>query len=77
MTIGRMTVPLAAVAGLFLRTTLVAQRDTADLKKKLADKLTEEWVSNVDWITDFDKAKAEAQKQGKQIFAYFTRSYAP
>ena len=72
----RTTFCLATLAGLFLCTGTAAQRG-GDLKKKLADKLTEEWVSNAAWITDFDKAKTEAQKQGKQIFAYFTRSYAP
>ena len=54
-----------------------AQRDAKALKQKLEDKLAQEWVSNAEWITDFDKAKAEARRRGKQIFGYFTRSYAP
>ena len=47
-----------------------------DLKKKLADKVAEEWVKDGGWITDYDAARAEAKKSGKLILAYFTRSYA-
>ncbi len=77
MTANRWTLCLATLTGLFLCATTPAQHDADELKKKLADKLSEEWVANANWITDFDKAKSEAQKRGKQIFAYFTRSYAP
>lgn len=44
---------------------------------KLDRKLQEAWVKNAAWITDFGKAKAAARRTGKQIFAYYTRSYAP
>ena len=77
MTANRWTLCSASLFGLLLCTTACAQRDADELKKKLADKLSEEWVANAAWITDFDKAKSEAQQRGKQIFAYFTRSYAP
>lgn len=54
-----------------------AQQDRqARMKDKLSKKLAEAWVKKANWITDYDKARAEAKKSGKLIFAYFTRSYA-
>ncbi len=47
-----------------------------DLKKKYDDKVAEAWVKEGGWITDYDKAREEAKKSGKPVFAYFTRSYA-
>ena len=54
----------------------IAQDRQAELKNKLNKKLAEPWVKKAPWITDYDKARAEAKKSGKLIFAYFTRSYA-
>ena len=48
-----------------------------ELKKRHAAKLDGAWVKNANWITDYDQAKASAATSGKQILAYFTRSYAP
>ncbi|MAE77136.1 MAG: hypothetical protein CMJ85_09730 [Planctomycetes bacterium] len=48
-----------------------------ELKEKFDAKLAEKWVTNAAWITDYDKAKATAGASGRQIFGYFTRSYAP
>lgn len=48
-----------------------------DLKKKRDEKLAGDWVKKFPWITDYTKAKEEAKKSGKLIFAYFSRSYAP
>ncbi len=48
-----------------------------ELEKRYAAKLDGAWVKNANWITDYDQAKAFAAKTGKQILAYFTRSYAP
>ena len=76
MMTNRRTTSLVTLAALLFSTPVAAQRG-GGLKKKLADKLAQEWVANAAWITDLDKAKAEAHKRGKQIFAYFTRSYAP
>jgi hypothetical protein len=50
--------------------------DQAALVKKRDEKLALEFLKKADWITDYDKARAEAKKTGKMIFAYFTRSYA-
>lgn len=47
-----------------------------DLIKKRDAKLAEAWLKNGTWITDYTKAKEEAKKANKLIFAYFTRSYA-
>jgi hypothetical protein len=48
-----------------------------ELEKRHAAKLADPWVKNANWITDYDEAKAAAAESDKQIFAYFTRSYAP
>lgn len=50
--------------------------DQEQMKKNLEKKLEAEFLKKATWITDFDEAKAAAKKQGKNIFAYFTRSYA-
>ena len=47
-----------------------------DLEDKRDALLKEEWLKKAPWITDYDKAREEAKKSGKAIFAYFTRSYA-
>ncbi len=47
-----------------------------DLEDKRDALLKEEFLKKADWITDYDKAREEAKKSGKAIFAYFTRSYA-
>ncbi len=46
------------------------------LEEKRDAKLSEDWLKKADWITDYDKALAEAKASGKPIFGYFTRSYA-
>jgi hypothetical protein len=40
-------------------------------------KLTKAYFKNAKWYTDFDEAKEASKKEGKPIFAYFTRSYSP
>ncbi len=45
-------------------------------EEKLAEKLKEPWLVDGGWITDYDKAREEAKKADKLIFAYFSRSYA-
>jgi hypothetical protein len=39
-------------------------------------KLESEFLKKAAWITDYAKAKEASKKEGKPIFAYFTRSYA-
>jgi hypothetical protein len=65
---------LALAALLVVGVGGIARAD--ELEKKRDDLLKEEWLKKADWITDYDKAREEAKKSGKAIFAYFTRSYA-
>lgn len=53
------------------------EKSQGELIKARDAKLAEEWLKKADWITDYDKAREEAKKSGKLIFAYFTRSYSP
>mgnify|MGYP001610097195 CR=1 FL=1 len=46
------------------------------LKANFEAKLKAPFFAKAPWITDYDKARDEAKKSGKPIFAYFTRSYA-
>lgn len=57
---------------LLLSSTAWAQSN----EEKLEKKLKEPWLVEGGWITDYDKAREEAKKSGKLIFAYFSRSYA-
>ena len=57
----------------------IAQDDarTAKMQEKFDAKMAKPFVKNATWETDYDKAKEKAAADGKLIFAYFTRSYAP
>ena len=46
-------------------------------EEKLAAKMAKPFIANAAWETDYDKARERAAADGKLIFAYFTRSYAP
>jgi len=71
---------LTLLPAIFLAGPASAQEgETADNPKMVERrdaKLKEPFFQNADWITDYDKARAVAKKQGKLIFAYFTRSYS-
>lgn len=47
------------------------------LEERRDKKLQSAFLKQAPWFTDYDKARAEAAKAGKLIFAYFSRSYAP
>ncbi len=66
----------AAVLALWAAALPAGAQDQETLKKSLEHKLAAEFLKKASWILDFDKAKEEAKKSGKRIFAYFTRSYA-
>ncbi|TAH38218.1 MAG: hypothetical protein EYC70_06240 [Planctomycetota bacterium] len=66
---------LSLIAGVALAGGARAQ-DQADLVKKRDEKLAKPFVAHGGWITDYDQAREQAQKEGKPIFVYFTRSYA-
>ena len=57
--------------------TAWAQGSQEEFKKKLEKKLDAPFLKNAGWEMDYDKARRKAKKDGKLIFAYFTRSYAP
>ncbi|MEM7200046.1 MAG: hypothetical protein AAF628_07260 [Planctomycetota bacterium] len=77
MTLPR-TLGLAALLTSALASIAPAQDDEQQtLIEKRDQKLAAAWLQNAAWITDYDKARAEAESSGKIIFAYFTRSYAP
>jgi hypothetical protein len=50
---------------------------TEDMQAKYEKKLSKEFVEYGGWITDYDVARATAKKEGKVLFVYFSRSYAP
>ena len=65
------------VGGLALATALPAQQKSqeeliVEREKKLAKPVFHE----ANWLFDYDQARAEARKQGKLLFTYFTRSYS-
>lgn len=65
-----------AVIALLAGSGAARAQDQEQMKKNLEHKLEQEFLKKASWITDFDKAKDEAKKTKKLIFAYFTRSYA-
>lgn len=72
----------AAAAGLLLASAASAAPTMGatgadDLKDKYEEKLAQSFVKKGGWIADFDAAKERAATEGKLIFAYFSRSYAP
>lgn len=50
-----------------------SQQELAELREA---KLAKPVFRLAPWVTDYDAARAAAAKEGKLIFAYFTRSYA-
>ncbi len=50
--------------------------DQEKMKAEHEKKLAKEVFKKAPWTFDYDKAREEAQKSGKPIFAYFSRSYA-
>ena len=48
-----------------------------ELISRKEQKLAEAWLKNASWTLSFADAKTRAAKEGKLIFGYFTRSFAP
>lgn len=68
---------LAALSAALLASVVTAQASNQDrLIKQRDEKLAKPVFQNAAWRTDYDAARAEAQKDGKLILTYFTRSYA-
>ncbi len=71
------TTVMAVALSLFaLPSVLLAQKSQEDLAKMRDEKIGHEVFQKANWIFDYDKARDEAKKSDKLIFAYFTRSYA-
>ncbi len=56
---------------------LAALASARSLEERLQKKLESPFLKNAPWVLDYDQARAKAKAEGKVIFAYFTRSYAP
>jgi len=65
-----------AAALLAVAASASAAEGQTDLEKKRDEKRAAPFLQKAPWITDYAQARAESQKSGKLIFAYFTRSYA-
>ena len=48
-----------------------------DMKRKYEAKLKEPFIEYGGWLTDYDQARERAKAEGKVLFVYFSRSYAP
>ena len=62
---------------LVLLCAVAAAARAESLEERLEAKLKKPFASNAAWVHDFAQAKKLAAEQGKVIFAYFSRSYAP
>ena len=51
--------------------------ERTDLQAKLDAKLALPFVKNGGWRLDYEAARKEAAKEGKLLFVYFTRTFAP
>ena len=67
--------PLVAAGVLTMPATAQDKQD--ELQAKYEAKVAKEFVSFGNWQTDYDAVRAQAKKEGKIIFAYFSRSYSP
>jgi len=60
--------------------TAAAQEDgvlQAELQEKFEHKMESAFASSGSWLTDYELARKIAKQEGKLMFVYFTRSYAP
>ncbi len=46
-------------------------------KERFQRYLTKDFIKEGGWVMDYDEARARAQREGKLIFVYFSRTYAP
>ena len=70
-----LSVPIAAL----LAALLPAQNQEPSqeqLIKQRDEKLAKEVFTKAPWVADYDKAREQAKRENKLIFAYFTRSYS-
>jgi hypothetical protein len=69
---------LALVAAGLAAPLLAQEPDQqATYRAEYEKKLAKDFVSYGNWVLDYDEARAQAKAEGKLLFVYFTRSYAP
>ncbi len=64
----------AVIACALLASTLLGQQEKLIAKRDA--KLAKPVFAQADWQLDYDAVREEANRSGKLIFAYFTRSFA-
>ena len=67
----------AAPAALGPHAHAPAVRSSDELEAKYREKLAADFVEHGAWVTDYAEARARAKAEGKVLFTYFSRSYAP
>jgi hypothetical protein len=65
----------ALIAGTSLLAAALPGQSQAELIAGRADKHARPVFKKANWFFDYDDARAEARRQGKLLFTYFTRSY--
>ena len=66
----------ALIAGTLALTAALPAQSQEGLIAERAKKLAKPVFEKANWIFDWDEARAQARKQGKVLFTYFTRSYS-
>ena len=67
-----------ALGAALLGSVEARQGDQQDKFRQNYEKALEaEFIEYGGWVTDYDVARERAKKEGKLIFAFFSRSYAP
>jgi hypothetical protein len=64
-------------AGLLTGAAQAQDDQQAEMKAKYEEKIQKEFVAYGGWELDYDKAVERAKSEGKLLFTYFSRSYAP
>jgi len=65
-------------AGLLFAPAVTAATNGVDeMQDRYEKKLKLKFIEHGGWITDYDQARSMAKEQGKVLFVYFSRSYAP
>jgi Skp family chaperone for outer membrane proteins len=67
----------ATPAATISQAPLAATGDQEKMRAQYQEKLKKEFFKNGPWLVDYDAARTEAKKSGKNLFIYFSRSYAP
>lgn len=70
------TAPLA-LGSLLLAALPATAQDQEELISRREAKFAKPWIEAGGWITDWAEAQKQAQETGKDIFAYFSRSFSP